>query len=361
MGDIYAKLRVAVVQAAPVFLDREATTEKACALIREAGRNGARVVGFPEGFIPGHPLWYHFHPATSPTSGMLATRLFANAVEIPSPTTEALAKAASEAGAYVVVGVCERRPGTFGTLYNTQLFIGPDGMLLGKHQKLVPTVGERLVHTGGDGATLRTFPTDFGRIAGLICGESSNPLAIFAIMVEYPQIIVVSWPNRFPKRGMTCPERSLVAGRALALMTKAFILNCCGTMSDEIRQILVYTEDDRQALWDEKASGGSNIIGPSGTILAGPMGSEEGILYADVDLTECVAEKIRHDFAGHYNRPDIFHLTIRSGPGPMVTREEIPEERAEQLARDGRSHGPSPEVKSISIVGIPGNPTPRGE
>ena len=204
-GDRLPTVTLAAAQAAPVFLNRERTTEKACALIREAGRQGAYVVVFPEGFIPGHPLWYHFYPATDPKSTELATRLFLNAVEIPGPTTEVLCEAAREAGVYVVMGLCERRPGTFGTLYNTQIFIGPDGRILGKHQKIMPTVGERLVHTGGYGDTLRTFPTNFGRIGGLICGESSNPLAVFALMAEYPHVIAVSWPNRFPKRGMSCP------------------------------------------------------------------------------------------------------------------------------------------------------------
>ncbi|MDI6772655.1 MAG: carbon-nitrogen hydrolase family protein [bacterium] len=322
MGDQYERLRVAAVQAAPVFLDREATTAKACGLIREAAGMGARVIGFPEGFIPGHPLWYHFHPATAPTSSAMAARLFTNAVEVPGPTTEALAAAARESGVYVVMGICERRAGTSGTLFNTQLFIGPDGEILGKHQKLTPTVGERLVHMGGDGGTLRAFPTGFGKIAGLICGESFNPLAIFTLVAEYPQIIVVSWPNRFPKRGMSCPERSLLAGRALALTSKTFVLSCCGTMTDEIRELLVYREDDREALWDERASGGSSIAGPSGAIVAGPMGTDEGILCADIDLSECVVEKIRHDYAGHYNRPDVFHLTVRGSNPSMVTRED---------------------------------------
>jgi len=316
------RLRVAVAQAAPVFLDREATTEKACQLIREAGRMGARVVGFPEGFIPGHPLWYHFYPATDPRSMELAARLFENAVEIPSETTAALGAAAREAGVYVVMGLCERRPGTFGTLYNTQLFIGPDGSILGKHQKLTPTLGERLVHMGGSGETLRTFPTDFGRIAGLICGESSNPLIVFALIAEYPHLIVVSWPNRFPKQGMTCPERALVVGRALALTSKAFIMNCCGVMTDEIRELLVYTEEDRAILWDERSSGGSCIIAPNGSVIAGPMGNEEGILWADIDLNACVVEKLRHDYAGHYNRPDVFQLRINACTPQIYVREE---------------------------------------
>src|SRR4026207_2164176 len=122
MGDSYARVKVAAVQAASVFLDREGSTEKACRLIREAGKNGARVIGFPEGFIPAHPVWYHHHSATGAHSNRLATELFKNSVEIPGPETHALAAAARDANAYVVVGVCEKIPGTIGTMFNTQVY-----------------------------------------------------------------------------------------------------------------------------------------------------------------------------------------------------------------------------------------------
>jgi nitrilase len=311
LGDVFPVVRVAAVQAAPVYLDREATVEKAVSLIRQAADGGARLVVFPEGFIPGHPLWYHFKPATDPASSRLAARLFQNAVTIPSPATERLARAARGTGTVVVMGLCEKSPDTFGTLYNSQLFLGPDGAILGKHQKLTPTVGERLVHTGGFGDTLGVIETSVGRLGGLICGESSNPLAVFALMAEYAQILAVSWPNRFPKKGMSCPERSLVVGRALAISSKAFVVNACGAMSEEIAEAIQYTDDDVPILNDPTASGGSSIIGPRGNILAGPLGPEEGILYADLDLNEGVEEKVRHDYAGHYNRPDVFQLTVR--------------------------------------------------
>jgi len=134
MGDVYPVVKVAAVQAASVFLDRERSTDKACALIREAGRNGARVIGFPEGFIPAHPVWYHHHAATGALSNRLATELFKNSVEIPGPHMDALAHAARDANAYVVVGACEKLPNTTGTMFNTQVYLAPDGMLIGKHQ-----------------------------------------------------------------------------------------------------------------------------------------------------------------------------------------------------------------------------------
>ena len=141
MGDNYPTVKVAAVQAASVFLDREGSTEKACRLIREAGKNGARVIGFPEGFIPAHPVWYHHHAATGAVANKLAVELFKNAIEIPGPEVDALCAAARDANAYVVMGVCEKVPKTIGTMFNSQLYFAPDGSLMGKHQKIMPTVG----------------------------------------------------------------------------------------------------------------------------------------------------------------------------------------------------------------------------
>ncbi len=141
--------KLAAVQAAPVWLNRDATIEKACRLIHDAGKAGADIIGFPENFIPGHPVWYYFYPATSEKSMSLATKLFQNSVEIPSPATDMLCRAAAQADIHVVIGLTERVSGTTGSLYNTQLFINASGQIVGKHQKLVPTIGERLVHMGG--------------------------------------------------------------------------------------------------------------------------------------------------------------------------------------------------------------------
>ncbi len=327
MSDIHPKIRIAAIQAAPIFLNREATVEKACALIKEAGAKGASVIGFPEGFIPGHPLWYHFHPATSSHSVKLATELFKNSVEIPSPATDSLCRAAREAKVHVVMGLCERRPGTFGTMYNSQLFIDGEGRILGKHQKLVPTVGERLVHTGGYGDTLRAFQTKFGRIGGLICGENSNPLAIFVLIAEGTMIHVASWPNHRNKgANFTASDRATSAGRAVAMMSKAFVINVLGSLNEEMIEMLAANDDDRAFLRNPNNSGGSTIINPESVVIAGPMGNEEGILYSDIDLEACVRAKLSHDLAGHYNRADIFNVRVnRTAPllyQPYVTSTE---------------------------------------
>jgi nitrilase len=322
MGETYPRLRVAAVQAAPIFLNREASVDKACQLIREAGAAGAKLIGFPEGFIPGHPLWYHFRPATDATSNQLAARLFSNSVCIPSRETQQIAEATRDAGAYVVMGLCEKMPHTFGTMFNSQVFFGPDGRIMGKHQKLMPTVGERLVHTGGYGDTIGAIETEYGKVGGLICGESLNPLLIFALLAEQTQIHVVSWPSRFQKGGTCCPERALLSGRAVAAMSKSFVINCLGAMNDEMAEMLAYTDEDKLALADPSASGGSSVVNPRGEVIAGPLGPEEGILYADIDLAEGVLAKVEHDFAGHYNRPDVFHVALNTHHPHIYARED---------------------------------------
>lgn len=314
MGDVYGTVRVAAVQAASVFLDREASTEKACRLIEEAGRQGARVIGFPEGFIPAHPVWYHHHAATSAVANRLAVELFKNSVEIPGPEVSALCESARRVHAYVVIGVCEKRPNTTGTMFNTQLYIAPDGSFR-KHQKLMPTVGERLVHTGGFGDTFGAFQTEFGPMSGLICGENSNPLAVFALTAEGTRIHVMSWPNHFPTSGDPLRNRVAIDSQAFAQMSKAFVVSSCGTVDERMIEMLQVNEEGLRFLRNPDCSGGSVIVGPNSRILAGPMGPEEGIIYADCDLELAIHMKLRHDFAGHYNRPDVFQLHInRAAP-----------------------------------------------
>ena len=312
MGDSYPTVRAAAVQAASAFLDREASTVKAAELIREAGANGARIVGFPEGFIPAHPIWFHFHPGTGPVATRLSVELFKNSVEIPGPEIEELSRAAADAGAYAVVGVCEKQPNTIGTLFNTQVFLGPDGSLLGKHQKLMPTVGERLVHTGGHGDTLGAFETDFGPASGLICGENSNPLAIFAITAEHSRVHVMSWPNHFPTVGAPLRERVRIDSQAFAQMSKAYVISACGTVDEETIGRLELSSEDAETIRNHEFCGGSLIVAPDSAVVAGPLGPEEGILYADLDLELGVRMKLRHDFAGHYNRPDVFQLRVNA-------------------------------------------------
>ena len=348
MGDEYPVIRAAAVQAASVFLDREASTAKACDLIREAGKNGATVVAFPEGFIPAHPIWFHFHPGTGRIGTELSVELFKNSVEIPGPEVDLLQAAAAEANAYVVIGVCERIPGTFGTLYNSQLFLGPDGSILGKRQKLMPTVGERLVHTGGHGDSLSVVPTTYGPMSALICGENSNPLAIFAVTAQYSRVHVMSWPNHFPALGSPMRERVEVDSRAFAQMSKAYVISACGTVDDDTIARLELSPESEELIRSPDFCGGSVIVAPDSRIVAGPLGNEEAILYADLDLETGVKMKLRHDFAGHYNRPDIFQLRI-NGAVPEIYGTSDHPTALEQATSQISGTNALPELETLAL------------
>ena len=336
MDHDFPTIRLAAAQAAPVFLDREGTVEKACQIIQEASENGAHIIGFPEGFIPAHPIWYYHYPATSQTSLDMAARLFLNSVEIPSPATDALCKAARRANCYVVMGLCERRQGTTGTMFNAQLFIGRRGEILGVHQKLVPTVGERLVHSAGSGQGMCAFPTDFGPVGGLICGENSNPLGVYTLASQNMRVHVASWPHYFFPGWTKMYDTAMLAGRNIAYMCKSFVINACGTISQEMREIMEVTDGDREYLADPKSLGGSTIIDPYGRVVAGPAGPGDEIIYAEADLTDTVRAKLVHDFAGHYQRHDIFEFNVNPSaphapPAPALTdgaagdKERLPE------------------------------------
>lgn len=203
------RVTLAAIQAAPVFLHREATVAKAVQDIADASRLGAQVVVFPEAFIPAFPYWYYFFPAHSPACQDLYQRLFEEAVDVPGPATEKLGDAARAAQAWVVVGVNERRPGTCGTLYNSLLFFDPNGRLAGVHRKLVPTLSERLVHGAGDASGLKTYPASFGRLGGLICGEHFNSFARLALLLQEERVHApLGLPSPWPARSVAAPSTS---------------------------------------------------------------------------------------------------------------------------------------------------------
>jgi len=319
--DDYPTIKLAAVQAAPVWLDRDATVQKACQLIHEAGENGADIVGFPENFISGYPAWYYYHPATSKKSFEFAREHFKSSVEVPSEATDQLCKAARRAGVYVIMGINERRPRTTGTLYNTNLFIDKSGTIIGKHQKLVPTITEKLVHTNGNGSTLRTFPSEYGQLSSLVCGENANPFAVSVITAEYPVVHVANWPPNFIPKYIPMPDATLMVCRSISYTCKCFVISSCGVNSDEMIELLPVTDEDKETLHDQQITGGSAIIAPGGFVIAGPLvGSEESILYADADLEDTVHGRLIHDFGGHYNRADVLNLTVNVSDPRLVSR-----------------------------------------
>ena len=301
------RVKVAATSFTPAFLDKTVSTEKVCNLIRKAASSGAAIIAFPETAIPGYPGWGQTIPAEGPKAMELCIRLFQNSIEIPGPETEKMSLACSEGKIYAVVGVNERRRGTTGTMYNTQLFFGPDGAILHKHQKFVPTVTERLVHAPGTTGSSSTIKTEFGGLSALICGENMNPLAIYSISLDYPVIHVASWPPHFAP-DVDSLSTILTVSQAEAKMLGCFILNSVTIDDDEA--VETYSAGQapsvREGLERQRGTMGATIIAPSGRIIAGPLPPGEDILYTEIDIEEVIAAKMDIDVAGHYNRPDLF-------------------------------------------------------
>ncbi len=312
-----APFRAAVVQAAPVLLDRDATVEKACDLIGAAAAEGARLVAFPEAFVPGYPFWVWFVPAgDTRTLRELYSQLLENSVTIPGPATDRLCSAAREAGATVAISVNERNAeASGGSLYNTTLFIGADGTILGKHRKLVPTGGERLVHAQGDGSTLGVFDTDVGRVSCLICWENYMPLARHAMWAWGAEIhIAPTWD-----RG----EPWLSTMRHIAKEGRVYVLGCCSAIRrEDLPSSFTSSEGFLSADLEWVNPGDSVIVDPDGKVVAGPVRNEETILYAEIDPRAIRGPRFQLDVAGHYGRPDVFRLTVNREARPMVQSAE---------------------------------------
>lgn len=325
MGDTFPKTRAAAVQAAPVFLDREATLDKAVALIGEAGRHGAELIVFPEVFLPGYPYWNRIELVLK-TAGYF-TELLKNAVSVPGPVTERLGAAARKAGAYVVMGINERPDNTLGTLYNTNLVIGPQGEIVLKHRKLMPTAVEKLVWGVGDGGSLRVLDTPIGRLGTLICGENANPLARFALIAQGEQIHAANFPA-LPGGdvgGYDLGEDIRLRGANHAFEGKVFNVVASSVIDERVIARVADSEEKRRLMSGPQKSF-TGIFAPGGRLCSEtvPPG-EEGIVYAECDIEAIIAPKLRHDVAGNYNRSDVLSLHLNRAPyRPLFEHDEAP-------------------------------------
>ena len=306
-------ITVAAVQAAYVLMDREATVKKVEELLADPSVRVADLVVLPEVFVPGTPIWIDGARIWDGDDEWFVM-LVDQAVVVPSATSDRLGAAASEAGVYLVIGVNERDPaGT--TIYNTVLYFDPGGNLLGKHRKLMPTGSERTVWGMGDGSTLETYETPFGRIGGLTCWENYMPLARFYL---YSQGVDV-WVAPTLARG----DGWIATLRHIAREGRCYVIgvNPCVSIdqipADFPDRARVWSPDPDDPDWVEP--GNSVIVNPSGQVLAGPAEHGETILFAELDLTTVHSSRRLFDPVGHYNRPDVFRLAVDSTPHPAVT------------------------------------------
>jgi len=323
-------LKIAAVQACPAYMDREATITKASRLIAEVGAVGGELAVFPEAFVPGYPLWTWFIPAghTHPLRELYAEFL-ANAVTVPSNATAQLCEAAKKAGVAVAIGINEVNSEASGTtIYNTLLYIAADGTILGKHRKVMPTGGEKLVWGLGDGSDLEVYDLPFGRLGGLLCWENYLPLARYAMSAWGTEIFVApTWD-----RG----EPWLSTMRHVAKEGRCYVVGCCTAMrKDDIPDRFAFKDKYLAAVEGWINPGDSVIVDPDGKVVAGPASQTETILYAELDRAKITGPRWQLDVAGHYARPDIFELIVHRRPKPILTismdQDECERNEAESL------------------------------
>ena len=318
MADRLPQIHVAVVQAAPVLFDRDATIEKACCLISDAASQGAQLVLLPEAFVPAYPRGLGFGMVVgsrSPVGRRMWQRYWENAVEVPSSATEILGEAVCQAGVYLAIGIIER-DSRFSrrTLYCTLLYFGPDGQIIGKHRKLKPTGAERLIWGEGDGSTLTVLDTGYGKIGGLICWENYMPLARMALYGKGVEVYLAPTAD--------ARETWQATLRHISCEGRCFVLGCNQYVTKAMYPGDMEGLEELAAQPEVMCRGGSVIISPMGDVLAGPLYDEEGVLFAELDMAEVVRSKLDLDVVGHYARPDVFQLTVSDCPVLPVTGEE---------------------------------------
>jgi len=340
-------VRVAAVQIAPDLETAGGTVAKVLAAIAEAAAKGARLVVFPETFVPWYPYFAFVHPPV--VTGAEHIRLYQNAVVVPGPVTEAVAATAKRLAVVVVLGVNERDRGS---LYNAQLVFDADGRLVLKRRKITPTFHERMIWGQGDGAGLAVVDTAVGRVGALACWEHYNPLARYALMAQHEEIHVAQFPGSMV--GPIFAEQMEVTLRHHALESGCFVVNATGWLTEE--QIASISPDEklRKAL-----RGGcmTAIVSPEGAHIVPPLTQGEGILIADLDMGLIVKRKRMMDSVGHYARPELLHLVLDNRPAhPMETARlsgpvhETANGSASDEADDAQSHADRATDQRVAVL-----------
>ena len=325
------KFRLAAIQAAPVLFDKAASTEKACALIKQAGKDGADFAAFGESWLPGYPFW--IEGGVQDLTWEASANYLENTVDLDGPEVSALCDAAREAGTDVVIGVGERDPYTEGTAYCTALTIGREGVVLNRHRKLKPTHAERLIWGDGDGAGLTVQTRDYGKISSLNCWEHKMMLPAYALAAQGTQIHAAIWPGRetTPGAGDYCWAKQHLLSRAFASQAAAYVVCAAGLRLSE------HIPERWRPLGEWEHNGNSVIIDPRGEVIAGPI-EGEGILMAEGSLDIVRAAKAACDIAGHYSRPDVFQLAVNDEVydrrAILASDEEFHDEDLTQLLLD---------------------------
>lgn len=333
MGLKHPKYKVAVIQAAPAFLDLDASVEKTISLIKEAANNGASLVAFPETFIPGYPwhIWLD-SPAWSMGKGYTA-RYFDNSLAYDSPEADRLRAAVKDAGITAVLGLSERYEGS---LYIAQWILNPEGETVATRRKLRATFCERTVYGEGDGSDLAVHDIPgLGRVGALCCWEHLQPLSKYAMFAQNEQVHIAAWPSFSTYQPIAYAlggEVNTAAARVYAVEGGCFVLSPCAIVSQEMIDELCDTPNKHELI--QGGGGYARIYGPDGRDLVTPLSpEEEGILYADIDLAAIPMAKAAADPVGHYSRPDVTRLLFNPHKAQRV-------EYVQQIESEGTTLAP---------------------
>ena len=312
----YDHVKVAVVQSAPILFDKQSAMDLIASRMREAAEQGVQLIVFPEVFLPGYPRGLSFGTRVGSRSSEGRkdwARYWAAAIDVPGAETQQLGELTRELGMYLVLGVVERdQQYSSGTLYNSIIYIGPDGELIGKHRKLIPTGSERLLWGQGDGSTLNVIATPFGNIGGLICWENYMPMARTALYAQGIDIYIT------PTADARETWQSTI--RHIACEGRCFVISCNQYVTKASYPVDLAYYDDIKDDADVLSRGGSAIVGPLGEYVTEPLYNEEGMLIATLDLNQIVQSRFDLDVVGHYSRPDIFQLVVHDSKQEIVVR-----------------------------------------
>ncbi len=313
---VYPRFKAAACHAAPIYFDVGATVDKACALIAEAARAGAKLIAFPEAFICAFPVWSGLR---SPVENHeFFTRMAKSSIDIAGPEIARLCAAAREHDIVVSMGINEGTPLSVGCIWDTNIIIGSDGRVLNRHRKLVPTFWEKLTWANGDGSGLRVVETEVGRLGALICGENTNPLARYTLIAQGEQVHVASYSPRWPTHpvgtagGYDLEAAIRIRSGAHAFEGKLFSVVSSGFMSDAAADLVCRGERAARELLESAPRSVSMIIGPTGGVISETLRDEEGIIYAEIDIEQTIVPKQFHDVVGYYNRFDVFDLRVNN-------------------------------------------------
>jgi aliphatic nitrilase len=342
----YPKFKACAAHVAPIFLDAEATVQKACSLIAEASRAGARLIVFPESFVPGFPVWAGVQAPIK--NHEFFKRLAANSIEVPGPEVARLCEAARDNAITISIGISERSTVSVGCLWNSNLLIGQGGTLLNHHRKLVPTFYEKLIWANGDGDGLRVTNTEVGKIGMLICGENTNPLARYSLIAQGEQVHISSYPPVWPTRPSNEPGRYDLASAiriragAHSFEGKVFNVVSSGFLDQRTLGALRGIEREGRETLEHSPQAVSMVLGPSGEIISDTLCESEGLLYQEIDVSQCVEPKQFHDVVGYYNRFDVFELKVtRKRLAPIEFLDEVPRSIADG---NGRLEPPAADI-----------------